>query len=114
MPHVDSTQHDPRARGSAGSSPLMIKGGVMRIEVEQLGVVYEARADDPFGHACEPRIVRLANGTILLSHRAGTRRESADGRPHFLRSLDEGRTWLDLGRPIDPPAAAGWDLRGAG
>ena len=55
----------------------------------------------PYGHACEPRIARLADGTILLSHRAGTRRESADGRPHFLRSRDEGRTWEDLGRPFD-------------
>src|SRR5437868_2373587 len=85
----------------------------MRIEVEQLGVVYEPSPDDPYGHACEPRIALPAAGTILLSHRAGTRRESNDGRPHFLRSRDEGRSWEDLGRPIDPPSAAGWDLRGA-
>src|SRR6478735_2474710 len=86
----------------------------MRIEVERRGVVYEAPGSEPYGHACEPRIARLADGTILLSHRAGTRRESADGRPHFLRSRDEGRTWEDLGRPFDDAAAAGWDLRGAG
>ncbi|MCI4354798.1 MAG: glycoside hydrolase, partial [Thermoplasmata archaeon] len=86
----------------------------MRIEVLPLGVVYEAPPDDPYGHACEPRIARLADGTILVSHRAGTRRESADGRPHLLRSRDAGRTWEDLGRPFDPPSAAGWDLRGFG
>jgi len=86
----------------------------MRIEVQPRGVVYEAPADDPYGHACEPRIARLRDGTILLSHRAGTRRESADGRPHLLRSRDEGRTWEDLGRPFDDAAGPGWDLRGAG
>jgi hypothetical protein len=86
----------------------------MQIEVRPLGVVHEAAADDPNGHYCEPRIVRLADGTILLSHRAGTRRESADGRPHLLRSRDEGRSWEDLGRPFDPEWATGWDLRGFG
>ncbi len=86
----------------------------MKIDVQHLGVVHEAAPDDPYGHACEPRIARLTDGTILLSHRAGTRRESADGRPHFLRSRDEGRTWEDLGRPFDDAADAGWDLRGAG
>ena len=86
----------------------------MRLAVEHLGVVYEAPAGDPYGHACEPRIVRLADRTILLSHRAGTRRESADGRPHVLRSRDEGRTWEDLGRPFDDVIERGWDLRGAG
>jgi hypothetical protein len=84
----------------------------MRIEIERSGVVFEAPSTDACGHACEPRIVRLSDGTILLSHRAGTRRESADGRPHILRSRDEGRTWADLGRAVDPPSAAGWDLRG--
>ena len=86
----------------------------MRIQVQPRGVVYEAPPADPIGHACEPRIVRLTDGTILLSHRAGTRRESADGRPHLLRSRDDGRTWDDLGRPFDPDSAAGWDLRGFG
>ena len=85
----------------------------MRIEVQPRGVVYEAPADDPCGHACEPRIARLRDGTILVSHRAGTRRESSDGRPHVLRSRDEGRTWEDLGRPFDDAAERGWDLRGA-
>ncbi len=86
----------------------------MRMEVQPRGVVWEASPDDPYGHACEPRIAVLADGAILLSHRAGTRRESADGRPHFLRSGDEGRTWQDLGRPFDEAVATGWDLRGAG
>lgn len=86
----------------------------MRLVVTHLGVVYQAPAADQFGHACEPRIARLEDGTILLSHRAGTRRESADGRPHILRSRDEGRTWQDLDRPFDSVTEPGWDLRGAG
>lgn len=86
----------------------------MRLVVERSGTVWEASADDPAGHACEPRIVRLSSGEILVSHRAGTRRESADGRPHLLRSSDDGSTWQDLGRPLDDAAPAGWDLRGMG
>lgn len=86
----------------------------MRIDVQPLGIVYEAPGSEAAGHACEPRIVRLSDGTVLVSHRAGTRRESNDGRPHLLRSRDDGRTWADLGRPFDPPSAKGWDLRGMG
>lgn len=86
----------------------------MRIEVDRRGVVFEAPPEDAYGHACEPRIVRLRDGSILLSHRAGTRRETPDGRTHFLRSVDDGRTWEDLGRPFDAAAEPGWDLRGAG
>ena len=86
----------------------------MRLQVEASGTLWEAAPDDSFGHACEPRIVRLADGTILVSHRVGPRRESADGRPHLLRSRDEGATWEDLGRPQDDAKPAGWDLRGMG
>jgi hypothetical protein len=86
----------------------------VRLQVEAPGTLWEAAPDDPFGHACEPRIVRLRDGTILVSHRVGTRRESADGRPHLLRSHDDGATWEDLGRPQDDAKPAGWDLRGMG
>ena len=85
----------------------------MRVIVEDRAVVWQAADEDPVAHACEPRIVRLASGEILVSHRLGVRRESNDGRPHFLRSIDDGATWEDLGVPFDPPAKAGWDLRGA-
>ena len=86
----------------------------MQIELERRDVVFEAAPDDPVGHACEPRIARLAGGEILVTHRAGTRRESADGRPHLMRSVDDGRSWEDLGRPLDDAVPAGWDLRGMG
>jgi BNR repeat-like domain len=86
----------------------------MHLQIERRDVVFEAPVEDPAGHACEPRIARLASGEILVSHRAGIRRESADGRPHLLRSADDGRTWQDLGRPFDDAAPAGWDLRGMG
>jgi hypothetical protein len=85
----------------------------VRISVEGRVLVSEAAPDDPRGHACEARITRLASGDILLAHRSGTRRESADGRPHLLRSSDGGATWDDLGRPFDEAAEPGWDLRGA-
>ena len=85
----------------------------MPITIERRSVVWEAADDDPVGHACEPRIERLADGGIVLAFRTGTRRESADGRPRLLRSEDDGTTWDDLGRPFDAMGATGWDLRGA-
>lgn len=86
----------------------------MPLHIRRRGIAWEAPADDPRGHACEPRIARLRSGEILVSHRSGPRRESADGRPHLLRTVDEGRTWQDLGRPFAAAAPAGWDLRGMG
>ena len=85
----------------------------MRIDVEGLATVWQASEDDPIGHACEPRIVRRASGEILLAHRVGTRRDSSDGRPHLLRSIDRGLTWESLGRPLAALGVEGWDLRGA-
>ena len=81
--------------------------------IEDRGVIWQAPADDPVGHACEPRIGRLADGGIVLAFRTGTRRESADGRPRVLRSDDDGATWTDLGRALDRIGQPGWDLRGA-
>jgi len=84
----------------------------MRITVDEQAIVWEPASHDPFGHACEPRIVRTSDGAIVLAHRVGTRRESSDGRPHLLRSADGGRTWASLGRPLDGLGRDGWDLRG--
>ena len=85
----------------------------MRAIVEDRVVVWEAPASEPAGHLCEPRIVRLRSGVILVSHRQGVRRESNDGRPRLHRSSDSGRTWVDLGRPFDSFAEPGFDLRAA-
>ena len=85
----------------------------MRIRVEGHATVWEPTADDPMGHVCEPRILRRSTGGILLAHRAGTRRESRDGRPHLLESRDGGHRWATLGRPLDALGTDGWDLRGA-
>ena len=85
----------------------------MRIRDDGHAMVWEAAVDDPVGHACEPRIARLADGEIVVAHRLGTRRESADGRPHLVTSPDAGATWTDLGRPLDFLGVEGWDLRGA-
>ena len=57
--------------------------------------------------------MRRSSGEIVLAFRVGTRRESNDGRPHLLRSGDDGRRWESLGRPLDAFGEDGWDLRGA-
>jgi hypothetical protein len=85
---------------------------VTRITVIEHAIVWQADGEDPAGHACEPRVARLASGAILLSHRVGTTREGADGRPRLVRSDDGGATWRALGSPFPGPLPAGWDLRG--
>ena len=87
----------------------------MRLRVDDPFLIYESPAGDPVGYLCEPRMTRLASGDILLSFRSGTTRYSADGNPQFLRSGDDGRTWEDLGRPLESvlPDRPGWDYRAA-
>ena len=53
-----------------------------------------------------------ASGAIVLSHRVGTTREGADGRPRLVRSDDGGATWRVLASPFVGALPAGWDLRG--
>ena len=87
----------------------------MQIAVDERFLIYESPVTDPMGYLCEPRMTRLATGDILVSFRAGTTRYSADGVPHFLRSADNGRTWEDMGRPLEAtlPDRPGWDYRAA-
>lgn len=85
----------------------------MRLVIEDRFTIHEAAVVDPRGHACEPRILRRADGTILLAFRTGTGRGTPDGSPRLLRSRDDGETWRDLGTPfLGRPEAAGGDLRG--
>jgi hypothetical protein len=83
-----------------------------RIAVTEQAIVWEAEPTDPAGHGCEPRVARLASGSIVLSHRVGTTREGGDGRPRLTRTDDDGATWHDLGCPFDEALPSGWDLRG--
>lgn len=83
-----------------------------RIAVIDRATVWQAEPDDPAGHACEPRVTRLASGGIVLSHRVGTTREGADGRPCLVRSDDAGESWRLLASPFVGALPTGWDLRG--
>jgi hypothetical protein len=85
---------------------------VSRIEVVDQATVWQAEPDDPVGHGCEPRVTRMTPGAIVLSHRVGTTREGADGRPRLVRSDDDGVTWRELDRPFVGALSVGWDLRG--
>jgi hypothetical protein len=75
----------------------------------RLGSADLGRAPDPLalGHVCEPRLTKLANGTVLLAYRAGSARLSVDGRVALLRSADGGMSWEWLGTPFPSE----WDGR---
>ena len=76
--------------------------------------VWQADPGDPVGHACEPRVTRLASGSIVLSHRVGTtrerRRRAAAPRPERRRRRDRGGCSAS---PFEGALPVGWDLRGA-
>jgi hypothetical protein len=86
----------------------------MAIEIEQTHEIYDASdADRGACHVCEPQLLRLSTGTLVLSHRIGTGRASDDGTSQLLTSTDDGRTWALLGTPFESSRPVGWDVRRA-
>ena len=83
------------------------------MHIEDRFLIWRERDDEPSGNLCEPRIVRLDSGEIILSFRTGSLRYSPDGSPRLLASSDDGQSWQDLGRPLDEhlPDRPGWDYR---
>ena len=62
----------------------------------ELGVAYRVAAPQQYDvgvHYCEPRLADLGDGHLVLSHRVGTARASADGRIQLLSSRDKGQSW---------------------
>jgi hypothetical protein len=81
----------------------------------ELGPAYRIAAPQQHDrdiHYCEPRLADLGDGCLVLSHRAGTARASADGRIQLSSSRDSGQSWQVLGRPFDG-IETGWDVRRA-
>ena len=79
------------------------------IEAGEPVVVHHAVDGDILGYATEPRVTRLANGELLLSHRVATGRMSEDGEVRFKRTRDGGLTWEEVptvGSPWRPQEAS--------
>src|SRR5437588_4356545 len=68
-----------------------------RLWCEDPVLVFRPGPDAVLGHVCEPRLTRLPSGPLLLSHRLGSGRVSADGTIQLLSSTD-GVNWHCLGR----------------
>jgi hypothetical protein len=63
----------------------------MRFTIERRNPGIEEAQGSPTANRCIPNMVRLSDGSIVLSTRVGTHRESNDGRMRI--SHDGGRTW---------------------
>lgn len=62
--------------------------------------VFGSHPGDTLTDMSEPRITRLLDGSLMLSHRLGSSRVSPDGSIQILHSANGG-TWAALGRPFD-------------
>jgi hypothetical protein len=53
-------------------------------------------------NAAFPSLVNCGNRTLLMAHRVGTEKNSADGTQYLWRSVDDGRTWSRIPFPLSP------------
>ena len=68
------------------------------------GTVFRGTAGTPTASNCFTAIASLADGSLLTSWRAGSRKDSADGQVLLSRSTDGGRNWS----PPEPFCAGPW------
>ncbi len=58
-------------------------------------------APGPLHNAALPSLLRCPDGSLLLAHRIGTHKNSADGTHWLWRSRDDGATWTRVPFAID-------------
>jgi sialidase-1 len=63
----------------------------MRVLAE--GTLFTGTAGTRTANCCFPAIVQLPDGTLVVSWRVGSQKDSADGQILLLRSTDEGNSW---------------------
>ncbi|MGI8423320.1 MAG: sialidase family protein [Chloroflexota bacterium] len=65
------------------------------MRVVAAGVIYDGHAGPPYGKSCaRTTVALLGDGTLLVSFRLGTERESVDGHPVVFASTDGGASWV--------------------
>lgn len=75
----------------------------MTFSLEQTITVFEDPDSSSRSHnAAFPSILRCRDGSLLLAHRAGSHKNSADGVQYLWRSRDEGFTWNRIPFPFEP------------
>ena len=75
----------------------------MRVALEQTTILFEDPDPASTSHnAALPSLTRCPDGSLLLVHRAGSRKNSADGVQYFWRSRDEGLNWSRIPFPFAP------------
>jgi hypothetical protein len=81
--------------------------GIGRVRVVSSGYVFDARGAPPPHRACAfTAVTRLGDGTLLVTFRRGSARESPDGHVCVFASSDEGASWEER---YDGEGQATWD-----
>ncbi len=57
------------------------------------GMIYAGKPGTSAANSCFPAIVQLPDGTLIVTWRVGSQKDSADGTILLSRSTDEGRSW---------------------
>jgi sialidase-1 len=65
------------------------------------GTIYVGAAGTRTANCCFPAVVQLPKGTLVVSWRVGSQKDSSDGLILLSRSNDEGRSWSE---PQELPA----------
>jgi sialidase-1 len=73
----------------------------MHLSIIEHGTVCAGR-DGGMSSLCFPDVLALADGSLLAGFRAGSAKDTADGRVYLTRSRDGGRTWTAPVAPFDP------------
>src|SRR5690349_10919605 len=85
--------HGWRALSAPRHCPTLRRRGT-RMRVVASGYVFDARDGSAWQRSCEfTAVTRLKDGTLLVTCRRGSARESIDGHVCVFASTDEGATW---------------------
>ena len=73
------------------------------MKVLSQGTVFVGLPGTPRASSCFPAIAQLPDGPLLVSWRAGSQKDSADGQILLSRSTDQGRSWSEPEELPDGP-----------
>ena len=71
------------------------------MEIVDCGTVFRGQSGTDTASACFPSICRLSGGTLLVSWRTGSSKDSADGTIRLSATYDDGHTWSEPTVPFD-------------
>ena len=74
------------------------------MRIADRGTVYDATTAPAHARFCSfTSALLMRDGTLLVSFRAGSSKDSADENVKLMASMDEGQTWQCIKEEFEPP-----------